>query len=102
LDTFAARLAEAGIALHLSASDSARFAKLHPLGGGELEHAIAAAVERRANRAAYVLGVIESERKRAADVPLMPSANARRTRPANIGPHPGSDPDSFGEGDQRI
>jgi hypothetical protein len=76
LAEFAEKLANAGLAIQLSASEHARYQALHPVAPHELEHAISRAQEKRAHKASYVLGVIEGERKRAADTPLQPPARA--------------------------
>lgn len=84
LQGFSDRIANAGIQVCLGNSDRERFSRLFPVEAYEIDHAI------EATRAAapshplpYLFGVIEGERKRAADVasqPKPPGAGMRSQR----------------------
>lgn len=72
LEAFQGAVANAGIRIELGRTDRERFSELFPVEPYELEHAIARAKEKGATKPAYVLSVIEGERKRAAELALQP------------------------------
>lgn len=76
LEEFTTALADAGIAIQISPTQMARYAKLHPITQHERDYALSRAAEKNAKSAGFVLGVIEGERKRASEVPDQPPARA--------------------------
>lgn len=81
LSSFAEQIANAGIALQLSKSDQVRFSRLTPVEPEELRYAIDRARVGVGNRPAYVLSVIEGERKRAAEIASGPAPPGYSERP---------------------